>query len=505
LVGLQLNPIHAIFAIYPAAKNMNANINSLLIPVENQVRELDPKLLLACFAARRGFTSVIGSRREMELSIDSFPNSVYLSKSMTVRSLLFFEVASQLGHKIVAWDEEALVHLPPETYYSRRLHPKAIKHVSHLFAWGEDNAELWRRYPALSKSTPIHITGNPRGDLLRPEIMHFYQEEVDELRKRYGDFVLINTNFNHINAFGPDMNLFKPVKKAGRKPEFGRAARGMSRSYAEGLRDHKQAVLEDFKRLIPKLEKAFPEVAVVIRPHPTENHQIYRQIAERCERVRVTNEGNVVPWLMATRAVIHNGCTTGVEAYVLGVPAISYRPTVNENYDEGFYQLPNRVSHQCFDFEELCDTLSRIFAGKIGAADGANRRTLVERHLAARNGPFASERIVEILERIAAQPGQSNGHRRGRIAGWLERKGLHLVKRFNSWLPGSHNRPEFQRHRYPGISLPEFKAKLAKFQQALGDRTAIDVEQITNAVFRLTPVRNGYEKHLPGPARPEDA
>ena len=34
---------------------------SLIIPVENQVRELDPKLLLATVAARRGFTSILGS------------------------------------------------------------------------------------------------------------------------------------------------------------------------------------------------------------------------------------------------------------------------------------------------------------------------------------------------------------------------------------------------------------------------------------------------------------
>jgi len=30
----------------------------LLIPVENQVRELDPKLLLACIAARRGWVAL---------------------------------------------------------------------------------------------------------------------------------------------------------------------------------------------------------------------------------------------------------------------------------------------------------------------------------------------------------------------------------------------------------------------------------------------------------------
>jgi hypothetical protein len=45
----------------------------LLIPVENQVRELDPKLLLACIAARRGFSSIIGLHREIDFRIASFP------------------------------------------------------------------------------------------------------------------------------------------------------------------------------------------------------------------------------------------------------------------------------------------------------------------------------------------------------------------------------------------------------------------------------------------------
>ena len=158
----------------------------LLIPVENQVRELDPKLLLACIAARRGFSSVVGSRREMEFNIDSYPRSIFLSKSMTIRSLIFFRVAREFGHEIVTWDEEALVHLPPETYFSRRLHPKAIRHVSHLFAWGPDNVELWKQYPHLPHDLPIHSVGNPRADMLRPEMHPFYKDEVQALRDRYG-------------------------------------------------------------------------------------------------------------------------------------------------------------------------------------------------------------------------------------------------------------------------------------------------------------------------------
>jgi surface carbohydrate biosynthesis protein len=460
----------------------------LLIPVENQVRELDPKLLLACVAAERGFPSVIGSRREMEFGIDLFPQSIYLSKSMTIRSLLFFRVAKKFGHEIITWDEEALVHLPSETYFSRRLDPNSVRHVSHLFAWGRDNAELWRQYTDLPDNLPIHITGNPRSDMLRPELQHFYTDEVKQLRRKYGDFILINTNFNHINAFGPDMNLFKPLKQSGKKPSFGRAARGMNREYAEGLQDHKLAVFEDFKRLIPNLEKAFPDYNIVVRPHPTENQEVYRRIASGCQRVRVTNAGNVVPWLMASKALIHNGCTTGVEAYVMRVPALSYQATVNDAYDYGFYILPNKISHQCFDFEQLKRLLQRILAGEIGAADGNERRALIEHHLAAQEGPLACERMVDVLETISENFNRSI---QSSLINQLERRaltlGLHLAKRIKSSLPGSHNRPEFQRHRYPGISLEALHDKLLLLQRLLGIKTKLKIEQISNVMFQINP------------------
>jgi surface carbohydrate biosynthesis protein len=465
---------------------MSAKKPLLLIPVENQVRELDPKLLLACIAAERGFSSIIGSRREMEFNIDAFSDSIYLSKSMTIRSLLFFQVARYFDVEIITWDEEALVHLPPETYFSRRLDPKAIKYVSHLFAWGENNAQLWRQYPYLPDGMPIHVTGNPRSDMLRPELRPFYQKEVDKFKAQYGDFILVNTNFNHVNAFGPDMNLFKPTKNSGQKAKFGRAARGMSREYAEGLRDHKQAVFEDFKRIIPLLDKAFPENAIVVRPHPTENHEVYREIADKCQRVHVTNEGNIAPWLMATKAVIHNGCTTGVEAYVTGTPAISYRASIDETYDNGFYRLPNLMSHQCFTFEELRDKLRMILQGEIGVADGDERRHLIDHHLSGKTGPLACERMLNVFDKISANitVGRSLSKQTKR---WLITQGLHLAKAIKSHLPGSHNRPEFQKHRFPGIAPDKLAKRIERFQQLLGDTHKLQVEQISDVLFRISP------------------
>ena len=467
---------------------MNSAVKgTLIIPVENQVRELDPKLLLAYVAAKRGFSSILGFRREIHFHISSFPSGIYLSKSMTAASDLMFQIMRKLGHEIVAWDEEALVHLPPDTYFSRRLSPVAMTFVSHMLAWGQENSELWKQYPHLPDGAEIHVTGNPRNDLLRPEIRHYYQKTVEEIRKRHGDFILINTNFNHVNAFYPGLNLFVPPDKPGEKPRYGRAAKGMSREYAEGLRDHKQAILEQFQQLIPALEQTFPGYNIVVRPHPTENQEIYRQIAAGCERVEVTNEGNVVPWLMAAKALIHNGCTTGVEAYVMGIPAISYRAAVNDYYDYGFYRLPNLLSYQCFDFEELRLTLEKILAGELGAAGGDERQTLVDQYLTALDGPLACERIVDVCEKIRDEQSETakpalRYHLRGQCMATMRT----LKRKLKARLPGSRKKPEFHRHRYPEVPLEEIRARISLFQQVLGDSSELQVDQISDQFFRIS-------------------
>jgi len=459
----------------------------LIIPVENQVRELDPKLLLACIAARRGFSSIIGSHREIDFRIAAFPRSLYLCKSFTVMNLKMFRIMHRLGHEILSWDEEALVHLPAPMYFSRRLSPQSLRYVSHLFAWGEDNAALWRQYPQMRASLPIHVTGNPRADLLRPELRDFYRDDAEAIRRAHGKFILVNTNFNHVNACYPGQNLFRPARKRGRNAVFGKAGRGMSLEFATALRDHKQALFEHFRALIPQPERDFPDCVIIVRPHPTESPAAYRALAARCDRVRVISEGNVVAWLMAAQALVHNGCTTGAEAYAMGVPAISYRPRIDETIDQGFYRLPNQLSHQCFAYPELRETLGRVLDGGLGAPGGEERQALIDRHVAARDGALACERMVDVLETISGgRPELPKPAALRRAAGRCLADGRHLGKWFKSRLPGTHAPPEFHRHRYPGISLTELRARLARLQRVLGDRAELRVEPLHERIFRIS-------------------
>ena len=43
-------------------------------------------------------------------------------------------------------------------------------------------------------------TGNPRIDLLRREVRGYYDDDVAALRRRFGRYILLNSNFGRVNT-----------------------------------------------------------------------------------------------------------------------------------------------------------------------------------------------------------------------------------------------------------------------------------------------------------------
>jgi surface carbohydrate biosynthesis protein len=453
---------------------------TLILPVESQVRELDAKLMLACAAAERGFRVIIGSRAFVHYAVASFPRGIYLAKSMRSLSELMFGVLKRLGHEIVAWDEEALVRFPRDDYYRRRLSAKALRRVSRLFAWGEDDAELFREFPDYP-GTPIDVTGNPRIDLIRPDARHYFDDEVAEIRERFGEFVLINTNFGYVNSFASKLNLIREPKTAGGEPELSENARDMHPHFARGVAAHKQALFEHFRALIPMLADALPRHSIVVRPHPSEDHGVWRDAAGDHGNVHVVNQKSVIPWLIATSALVHNGCTTAVEATVLGRPAIAYRPVSAEGFD---CELPNSLSHEAFDREELLSKLRAVLAGELGLRSDSGQRARLERHIAALEGPLASDRIVDAL----CVAGYRNRHfPRPPLPQYLGTRllvdGRTLSKRLKGLRTGHRNTREFHDHRFPGTSVGDLGQRIQRFGKQLGRFGKLRLTQRSDHIY----------------------
>ena len=449
----------------------------LLIPVENQVRELDPKLLLAVAAAKAGFKSYIGYRTEMDIVIASLPRGIYLAKSFTQRSDKMFRILAKLGHIICAWDEEALVHYPADIYFTRRLSAKALSYVSHLFAWGKDNENLFREFPQFPVNLPIHLVGNPRLDLLRREFNDFYQNEISQIKEQHGQFILINTNFGNVNAHLPYLNLFVEKDKQGNYLTMGRGATGMSREYAEGRAKFKQTIFDHFKSLIPALSEAFGELDIVIRPHPVENKRPYEELAAQSKNIKVVQRGNVIPWLRAAKAIIHSGCTTGIEAYLSERPAISYAPLVEKRFGYDV-QLPDQLSYGCTTQAEVVTTIKNIFAGSQPALTSTALADYVDFH----QDRLCCSKIIEVLRKINSEAGNKTQQYKP-IHGWLLANKRRLIKRVKSTSPRSKYNKSFQEARFPTMDESEITRKINAFSKVLGIDTPPTIKTVSPHIF----------------------
>jgi surface carbohydrate biosynthesis protein len=454
---------------------MSTQRSTFIIPVESQVRELDAKLLLACVAAERGFPVVIGSRAFVHHAMASFPKGLYLAKSMRKMSERMFDIIPKLGHEIAAWDEEGLVRFPDRFYYQRRLSAKALRNVKILFAWGDDDARSFRAFGGYH-GCPIHVTGNPRVDLMRPEIRGFFAAEAEALRARYGDFVLVNTNFSGLNHFHDGLSELK----WNLEPKDGE----VKDPFMAGRAAFRNTILGHFEQMIPALSEALPDFKIVLRPHPSENHQLWKEVSKGLENVDVVNEGNVHPWLIASRALVHNGCTTAVEAAILGTPSVAFQPVTDDTYD---MILPNSLSHRACDLKDVRKTVRSIVDGEIGVRDDPEVRGILARHVAALDGRLAADRVIDVLEEagyLSRLPEPPSWPRRLEARAHLA--GRTLVKRINRYRPGHRNNLDFHRHRFPGVTTADLREKIGQFEGLLGRFSGLRVGRISEHIFTIS-------------------
>lgn len=415
---------------------------TLMIPVENAARELDAKLLLAAVAAERGFPVVLGSRPHLHYALHRIPRGVMLAKSVRKPSRVVFRIARELGHDVVAFDEEALVRPPEPEYVARRLDARAVRRVSHLLCWGEDDADVLRRY-APARGIPLHVTGNARADLLRPELRAYLEPDVRALRARHGDFVLVASSFAAVQQ---------------RVDPLGDVPTG---AYWEARARHRAELLARFEALAPALAKALPGVRIVVRPHPAESRARWDALARAAHGVVVDESGSALAAALAARAVVHNGSTAGLEAALAGARVVAYQPVAREGLDAA---LPDAVSERASTEEDVVAAVARAAARAAPCAP-----VDVERHIASLRGPLACDRIVDVL----VEAGYREGPRRARHAllaakGAINAVGRRWLKERDRDRPGHRRSAAHHAHRFPPVAAAELQARVDRLAAALG-------------------------------------
>lgn len=232
-----------------------------------------------------------------------------------------------------------------------RLDVRALKAEDYVCAWGDFQRDYFRSLkPACSKN--IRSTGHPKFDLLKPAYRDFYAEEASALKTRFGEFILFNMNFSLSNnplgvadTFSLRSGFY--VDAAGRRSEY------------LGSWSQQMQIVGSMMELIDKISLEFPKISIVIRPHPSEGSNLYTSAFCGRKNIHVIQEGSVPAWILASRVVIHNGCTTGIEAHFGGSEIITYSTSPSEKFD---FTLANMVAPVCRDEESVLRRLRKIFS-----------------------------------------------------------------------------------------------------------------------------------------------
>jgi surface carbohydrate biosynthesis protein len=464
----------------------------ILLPIETKIREFHAKVLLACVAAEAGFCVVLwtlGDSKKQKWR--SLPRGICLEKSIVKANAKKFALLRKFGNKVCAWCEEGLVLLSRQEYQQRRVCPESVGQVEYFFAWGDYQADaIVEKVPSAKEL--IRVYGNPRIDILRPEFRSIFDDDVEALRERYGDFILVNTNFslcNHVKGTEAVIKIFKKSGKISNKEQ---------ESFYHNWIEYKNKLHQEFVLMVQAVSRSYPDLTIIIRPHPSEDFESWKQVTADLDNVRVIHQGNVIPWLRAARVVVHNGCTTGLEGYLLGSSVIAYQPVTSPEFD--FY-LPNIVSRKATSTENIIETIELIFSEGAHALvdDNKNNHAIVDSYLKGLEGALASEQIVEILKQVDVTPqpfAQPLSMRLllGLNTLWLAGK-YHLrdikdrlvivsAKKEDGSSQTLHNmQKKYAEQKFPGMSLDEVKETISKLQNASGRFNSVDVVEIDKNSF----------------------
>ena len=168
----------------------------LLLPIELKVREFEAKVMMSCVAAEKGFGVLLG--RNAFNTKGKYPKGVYLDKCISPNKDDNLNIQTRLlGNKLASLDEEGLVYQSEAEYLKTRTSPSTIEMSSAIFTWGQEQNRLIDG--AYQVGRKLEITGSPRVDLwFKP--MHFlYKKAVENLRQKFGDFILVPSNFSAPN------------------------------------------------------------------------------------------------------------------------------------------------------------------------------------------------------------------------------------------------------------------------------------------------------------------
>lgn len=429
--------------------------------VEDAGRELSARLLMAIQLAERGAEVWIGQQLWFAANFPALKPGVALFKGMNMPQVANMRAARLAGHRTAVIDEE-LFGLTDTS--GKRLHDhRAARHCDLFLAEGEHQRRFLERDLGVP-SDQITVSGNPRVDLLRPPLDGAMERAAGPPRARMGPFILVNTNFGAINPH--DQDAFNYFRRCVAIQAVDPTAPDSMRNFHD-LCAFETSNLRAISSFIAETRRLAPDRKIVVRPHPAENPNIWREAHAGDSQVVIIEDNRHLAWIRAADAMVHTSCTTGLEGYLLGARVIGLVPDPDSPWSRRY--LSNKVGEIHTDPKTAARALAESHA-----AQGA-RTDQIQDHLRVNPNEMASKSVVRALGRLSQN-----------VAPTQQR--VHLGAPFRPFRANQRQLDQLS------VDEAEVGNRLNALRDGLGIDTPCDIETIDANVFRVFPAsRNGRQ------------
>ena len=355
----------------------------LYLPIELYSREFNSKLYFAFKAIQKGWTVVIGPEYDINNLAQQLPRGVYFGTGFHKKMSKIFKKLKKIGHIIISQDEEGLDRLPPEFYTKYRIDKKINNFLDYFLCWGKKDEEIIKS--AFKTKINTSVVGSLRIDLLHSNLRKIFFKKINY---DHHDFVLINGSFGAVNHINGNDYYLNELKTRGWMDNLN------DREFHNQRIEYKKKIFEKNIELATYLAKSGQKV--VIRPHPSENMDIWKKRTENYRNnIDVIRSGNLTSWMMASKIIIHSGSTSAIEGFLLGKKVISYRPYINEKFETG---LPHSIS---ICFKNKHEIINYIKNFKTNIIEKKQDLNILNKNLElSRYDEDASNRILNIIENL---------------------------------------------------------------------------------------------------------
>lgn len=307
--------------------------NRVYFFLEIKKRELLSRVFASIYLLNNNYEVVIGKKYSFQNYLKFLKNGIYLFKGFGPKNLFLAKKAKDDGNIVIGMDEEGLQlghHQEIKTY--GRINESCMEIADLFFCWGENHKEeILKVYPDYSNK--IRSTGNLRLDVAKENFNKHLQHETSEIKKKYGEFILLTSKFSSANSSGYKEFPLKHMK-----------------SPYKGYIFQKETMKKTME-FIKNFDKE--NIKLLLRPHPVENMNFW------VDFLKTNSIKNIIladdnfqtnSFLNACKFNISSNCTTSLEAAMLNKKTVNFIP-FRDSFVE--FELFNKISLQSYSVDDL--------------------------------------------------------------------------------------------------------------------------------------------------------